>query len=287
MKFSYVDPTRFDYWKRMEFTPGQWHGIKSHCDESGMEFLCSPFSCAAVDLLEDLGVRRYKIASGEITNHLMIEKIARTGKPIILSTGLSTYKDLDECVSFIKPFGNHVTILQCTTRYPTPAGDVGLNVIAELRERYRVPVGLSDHSGTIYPAIAAAALGAEMIEVHAVFDKMMFGPDSSSSLTMAEVAQLVHGVRFVEEALRSPVNKADDEAFKESRRIFGKSLSVNKDLKAGSVLRSADLEAKKPLGCGVPAFGIPIRDREAPAAGQEALRFPGTGRPGVKRPDHE
>ncbi|MEL6945152.1 MAG: N-acetylneuraminate synthase family protein, partial [Bacteroidota bacterium] len=120
VNFSYEDKTRYDYWARMGFTLEQWKEIKQHCEEVGLEFMSSPFSQAAVDWLEELGVKRYKIGSGEVTNFLMLEKIARTGKPIILSSGMSSFVELDEAVKFIQTFGNDLTILQCTTSYPTP-----------------------------------------------------------------------------------------------------------------------------------------------------------------------
>mgnify|MGYP000300710275 CR=1 FL=1 len=131
VKFSYEDATRFDYWKRMSFTAQQWIEIKQHCDEVGLEFLSSPFSMAAVELLETLGVARYKIGSGEVSNFLMLERIAETGKPIILSSGMSSLDELQATVDFLKPYGNELSLLQCTTSYPTSPENIGLNVILE------------------------------------------------------------------------------------------------------------------------------------------------------------
>lgn len=251
--FSYVDKTRMEYWRRMEFTEKQWFEINQHCESVGLEFMSSSFSCLAVDLLEELGMKKYKIASGEIRNLLMLNKIAKTGKEIILSSGMSSFKELDQTIDFLKPFGNKVSVLQCTTKYPTYPEDIGLNVIPELKERYKLPVGLSDHSGKIYPAIAAVALGAEIIEVHAVFDKKMFGPDSTSSLTIAELKTMVEGVRFTDTMLQSSINKNDDLEFIELKKIFGKSLAVNKDLKKGSEITLDVLESKKPGTKGIEA----------------------------------
>lgn len=254
VRFSYEDQTRFDYWKRMSFTPEQWAGIKRHCEEVGLEFISSPFSQAAVDLLETLEVKRYKIGSGEVTNFLMLEKIARTGKPVILSSGMSSYEELDKAVEFIRGFGNDLTIVQCTTSYPTPPEKVGLNVIPELTSRYpNATIGLSEHTGKIYTGLAAVALGAKVLEFHAVFDRRMFGPDASSSLTIDKISELVKGVRFLETALSHPVDKSDNSAYAELKSIFEKSLAVNKDLPPGHVLQFEDLEAKKPAGYGIPA----------------------------------
>ncbi len=251
--FSYEDETRFDYWKRMEFTIDQWKGIKAHCDDVGLMFMSSPFSNAAVDLLEDVGIEKYKIGSGEVTNLLLLEKVATTGKDIILSSGMSSFYELDAAVDFLKPFGNDLTILQCTTKYPTSPEDVGLNVIGELRNRYKCPVGLSDHSGTIYPSLAAVALGAEVIEVHVTFDIRMFGPDAKASLTIAGLKRVVEGVRFLELSLSGKMDKSDNSRFQDVKKIFEKSLAVNKSLRKGHVVVLNDLEAKKPVGHGLPA----------------------------------
>lgn len=251
--FSKQDTTRLEYWRRMEFTPEQWAGIKAHCDERGIEFFASPFSVAAVNLLENLCVRRYKIGSGEMTNLLMLERIGRTGKPIILSSGLSTFEDMDQTIEFLRPFGNKLSLLQCTTSYPTKASGLGLNVIGELKARYGIPIGFSDHSGSIYAAIAAVAQGAELVEFHVVFDRRQFGPDSSSSLEIRELGELVRGVRFVSEALASPMDKSQLQVAPDLRRIFGKSLAINADLPEAHKLRLEDLESKKPGDCGIPA----------------------------------
>ncbi|WP_132052509.1 N-acetylneuraminate synthase family protein [Pseudocnuella soli] len=253
VNFSYVDKTRFDYWKRMEFNEDQWVGIKQHCDEVGLEFISSPFSIAAVELLERLGMTRYKIASGEVANLLMLDKIGKTGKPVLLSSGMSSYDEIDAALSFFQKYENPLSILQCTTAYPVPAESLGLNVIKELQSRYNLPVGLSDHSGTIYPSIAAVTLGATIIEVHATFHKEIFGPDTKASLTLSQLTDLVEGVRFIERALANPVRKNENSHYKEVKKIFGKSLAVNKDIDAGHVLNLDDLESKKPAGCGVPA----------------------------------
>ena len=251
--FSYVDKTRFDYWKRMEFSENQWLDIKKHCNDVGLEFMSSPFSCLAVDLLKELDMKKYKVASGEISNLLMLSKIAETGKEIILSSGMSSYKELDQTLEFLKPFGNKISVLQCTTKYPTAPEDIGLNVLNELKNRYNLPVGLSDHSGTIYPALAAVALGAEIIEVHAVFDKKIFGADSTSSLTINELKIMTEGIRFTDTMLQNDINKNDDSEFIELKKIFGKSLALNKNLKKGSEITFDILESKKPGTQGIPA----------------------------------
>lgn len=254
VKFSYEDESRYQYWKRMEFTESQWTGLKDHCSEKGLEFISSPFSLAAVDLLERVGVKRFKVGSGEVSNLLLLEKIARTKKPIIISSGLSSLAEIRQAVNFLKPFGNSLSLLQCTTAYPTMPEQWGLNVMNIFREEFSVPVGFSDHSGSIYAGLAAVSLGAEILEFHVVFDKQMFGPDSKASLTVSEVGLLVKGVRQIEKALSLSVSKNNIEGLQNLRQMFGKSLAVNKNLTKGHVITFDDLEAKKPSGYGIEAF---------------------------------
>jgi N-acetylneuraminate synthase len=254
IRFTDEYATRFEYWKAMEFTLEQWQKIKTHCDDLDVEFMSSPFSNAAVDLLEKVGVKRYKIGSGEVNNFLLLEKVAQTGKPVILSSGMSSLEELDASVAFLKKRHVPITILQCTTNYPTAPEQYGLNVIPILKSRYTVPVGFSDHSAQISTLIAAAALGAEVLEFHAVFDREKdAGPDAKSSLEMAEITQLVQDIRNLDKAKQNPIDKRDNEAFTNLKSIFEKSLAVNKDLETGHVLTFEDLEAKKPKGYGIDA----------------------------------
>ncbi|HMZ21573.1 MAG TPA: N-acetylneuraminate synthase family protein, partial [Blastocatellia bacterium] len=253
VKFSRQDATRFDYWKRMEFTEAQWHGLAEHARERGLIFLSSAFSFEAVELLERVGVPAWKVGAGETSNLPLLEKMARTGKPVILSSGMSGWAELDAAVNCVRENGAPVAVLQCTTAYPCPPEKLGLNVIAELRNRYHCPVGLSDHSGTIYAGIAAATLGANILEVHVTFSHECFGPDVPASITTKGLKQLVAGVRFIESALFSPVDKeAMAESLSEMKRVFGKSVVAARDLPAGHCLNIADLAYKKP-GTGIPA----------------------------------
>ena len=251
VKFSHVDATRFDYWKRMELSLDQWKSIKQHCDELSVEFLATPFSNEAVDLLEEVGVQRYKVGSGDAANLLLLEKIAKTGKEIILSTGLGSLEELDQSVEFLNSFKVPVSVMQCTTKYPTAAEDVGLEWMARFRDRYQCPVGLSDHSGEIFAGIAATALGASVIEAHITFDKRMFGPDAKASLTIDGFAELVRGIRFAEKALGSGPEKTLDENKQDLRRMFGKALAVNSDLEKDHIISFEDLEGKKPADAGI------------------------------------
>jgi N-acetylneuraminate synthase len=238
----------------MSFSLEQWKEIKKHCDEAGLDFICSPFSNLAVDWLEEIGIEQYKIGSGEVNNFLILEKIARTKKPVILSSGMSSYNELDKTVAFLKERNVDFAILQCTTAYPTQPEQYGLNVIQELKDRYNVAVGFSDHSAKTETCIAATALGASILEFHVVFDRQIFGPDSKSSLTISETKDLVLGVRNIALALSNSINKNDNEAFSSLKQIFEKSLSVNKDLSKNHILTFDDLESKKPKGFGIDAL---------------------------------
>jgi len=253
VKFSLEDKTRFDYWKRMGFSFEQWRGIKQYCESAGLDFICSPFSNLAVDWLEELGIEKYKIGSGEVNNFLILEKIARTKKPIILSSGMSSFNELDKTVAFLKVRNVEFSILQCTTAYPTQPEQYGLNVIQELRDRYNVPVGFSDHSAKIETCIAATALGASILEFHVVFDRNIFGPDSKSSLTISETTNLVTSVRNIAIALVNKIDKNNIGDFSLLKQIFEKSLAVNKNLSQNHILTFADLESKKPRGFGIDA----------------------------------
>lgn len=256
VKFSRQDETRFDYWKRMEFTAEQWAGLKQHADEKGIIFLSSAFSLQAVDILKNLDMAAWKIASGEINNLKLLEAIGETGKPIILSTGMSAYEEIDKSVNFVKKMGNPLGILQCTTSYPTSPEKIGLNLLHEYRDRYDIPYGLSDHSATIFPGLASATLGANILELHVTMSREMFGPDVVASITTSELKQMIEGMRFIEKMNQNPVAKdLIASEFTDLRRIFTKSLFANVNLKEGSVLKEEDIILLKP-GTGISADSL-------------------------------
>lgn len=257
VKFSDQDETRYDYWQRMEFTKPQWLGLKEHADKRGLLFLSSPFSEAAVDLLSDIGMKVWKIASGEIGNLQLLQKIVKTGHPIILSSGMSDWEELDAAVELVRKNGNPLAVLQCTTAYPCPAESVGLNLIDVIPQKYKVPVGLSDHTGNIFAALAAVTLGAEVLEIHVALSREMFGPDVKASVTTSEFRQLVDGCRQIEKMLDSPVDKtAMAGEMSHLRSMFTKSVVAGSNLPAGTVLTSEHLKLKKP-GTGIPAPQLP------------------------------
>jgi N-acetylneuraminate synthase len=253
VRFSLQDRSRYEYWQRMEFTEEQWLGLRRHADDRGVLFLSSPFSVEAATLLQRVGVAAWKVASGELENPLIYDAITETGAPVLLSTGMSSMAQIDSAVERVKRTRCPLAVLQCTSAYPCPPEQVGLNVLAIFRERYDCAVGLSDHSGTIYPGLAAATLGAEVVEVHITMSRQMFGPDVAASVTSTELQQLVAGVRFLERARMHPVDK--DAAARDTaplRDLFTKSVVARSDLPAGTLLKAEHLTAKKP-GTGIPA----------------------------------
>lgn len=257
VKFSLQDASRYDYWRRMEFTEEQWHGLKQHATDRGLMFLSSPFSVEAVELLSRVGVAAWKVASGEVTTAPIFERMAQTGLPLLLSTGMSSLTEIDEAVTRIKARNLPFAVLQCTSAYPCPPEKVGLNLIPVFRERYQTAVGLSDHSGTIYPGLAAATLGISVLEVHVAFSREMFGPDVPASLVPGELRQLVEGVRFIEAMKANPVDKdVAAEELAPLRSLFTKSVVARHALSAGTVLAEEHLAVKKP-GTGIPASRLP------------------------------
>src|SRR5439155_6795967 len=240
--------TRWEYFQRTAFTDEQWATLKAACEGAEIEFLCSVFSLEAVERLERIGVARYKVGSGEVTNLDLVRRVAATGKPVLLTSGMSSWEELDRAV---EAAGDDVIVLQCTSAYPTPAERVGLNVLAELRERYGKPVGLSDHTKGPHAALASAALGAEVIEKHFTLSRDAYGPDAALGLEPDELRSLVDGIREVETMLGSPVDKDDLAPFGEMKRVFEKSVVSVTDIPAGTALEASMLAAKKP-GSGIP-----------------------------------
>jgi N,N'-diacetyllegionaminate synthase len=255
VKFSLQDETRYDYWKRMEFTTEQWIGLADHARERGLYFLSSPFSVEAVDLLEIVGVAGWKIGSGEAFSIDLLNVIFSTKKPILLSTGMSNWEEIDATVSILKSKNLDFVVLQCTTKYPTPLDEVGLNVVEEIRSRYDAPAGLSDHSGTPWPAIIALARGASVIEVHVTFDRHMFGPDTKASVTFKELSMICAARNAMRKIDESPVDK-DLTAIemRAMRDTFGKSLALRYPMTVGEIITHDSLTTKKP------ATGISYED---------------------------
>lgn len=253
VEFSKQDTSRYDYWKRMEFSEEQWSELAKHAASKKLQFLSSPFSIKAVELLERVGVPGWKVGSGEVTNHTMLQRMMDTGKPVLLSTGMSTWQEMEDATTLLKKGNAPFALFQATTAYPTPPERVGLNLIQEIKKRFDCPVGLSDHSGTIFAGLGAYTLGARLLEVHVTLSRDMFGPDVSSSVTVEELKQLVEGVRFLEQVVSHPLDKNSmAQELEPLRKIFQKSVAPTRNLPAGTVLGPDELTLKKP-GTGIPS----------------------------------
>lgn len=256
IKFSEQDATRYDYWRRMEFSEEQWANLKRHADARGIIFLSTPFSSAAVALLDRIGTPAWKVGSGDVMADHMIAPILATGKPLIVSTGMSCWTEIDGIASRLSDCSARFALMQCTSKYPTPLNEVGLNVLDEMRRRYACRIGLSDHSGTPTAAMVAMARGFGLIEVHATFDRRMFGPDVGASLTVDEIKGLVGFAREMREIDANPIDKDDmAERLQAQKTLFGRSVALWQDRPAGYKLQPEDLTPKKPGG------GIPWSER--------------------------
>ncbi len=219
--------------------------LYEYCNEVGIEFLSTPFDIPSIHFLNDY-VRFWKIPSGEITNYPYLVEIAKTGKPVVLSTGMSEVYEIDAAVSVLKQFGTtDITLLHCNTQYPTPYVDVNLLAMHTLRERYSFKVGYSDHTNGIEVSIAAVALGACIIEKHITLDRKMEGPDHKASIEPHELKALVTAVRNVEEAMGSK-EKHVTNSEKENINVARKSIIAKVAIKKGEVLTEDNIVTKRP-----------------------------------------
>ena len=246
---------RFEYFQRTGFTEDQWRELKARCDEQDVLFLSSPFSVEAVELLERINIEQYKIPSGEVTNLPMLDAIAQTGKPILLSSGMSSWEELDMAVETIRQHHNNVTVLQCTSEYPCPNEQVGLNVMLKMKHRYHLPIGLSDHTLENYSCFAAVTLGATVIEKHLTFSRRMYGSDARHSLEPEQFKDLVQGINAIETMLDSAVDKDDIDRYQQMKDIFQKSVTAKAEIPAGATISAGMLAIRKP-GTGIPAARI-------------------------------
>jgi len=237
---------RFEYFQRTSFSQDQWIELKAYAEEKGLSLLSSAFSVEAVEMLESIGMELYKIPSGEVTNIPYLERIGQTGKPVILSSGMSCWEELDEAVATITSYHKDLTILQCTTEYPCPPERLGLNVMLEMKDRYGLPVGLSDHSLSNAAALAATTLGASILEKHFTLSKRMYGSDARHSAEPDQFAELVSQVREIESIMSHPVDKSDDSQFAEFKEIFQKSVVSQLDIPEGAIITKEMIAIRKP-----------------------------------------
>lgn len=245
----FKEESRKDYFERTAFTLDEWRQLRRYAqEEAGIEFMSSVFSAAALDFLEQIGVQRHKVPSGEVNNFPLLERIAAAGKPVLLSSGMSAWQELDTAVEVLKNKGcRDITILQCTSIYPCPPQQTGLNILEALKQRYNLPVGFSDHTLGNWAAAAAAVLGARVIEKHFTLSRNMYGSDAKHSLAPQDFKAFIEGIRSVEDALLSPVDK-DVLAgqLSEMKIVFEKSIVAARAIPQGAVISEDMLSFKKP-----------------------------------------
>jgi sialic acid synthase SpsE len=251
----HFDEPRYAFTKRMELSLDDHLSLKAAAEERGLLFFSSPFSVDAVELLEQVGVPAYKVASGEVTNPPLLEAVAATGKPVLLSTGMSGLDEIAGAVDVFRRAGSDVVVLQCTSTYPCPPEAVNLRAMTAMGERLGCLYGLSDHTPDIYTAIGAVALGASVVEKHFTLSKRLYGPDHHASLEPDELRRLVEGVRQVEAALGSGA-KEREPAHDQVRATFEKSVVSATAIPAGAVIERSMLATKRP-GTGIPALRLP------------------------------
>ncbi|NLK12948.1 MAG: pseudaminic acid synthase [Candidatus Phytoplasma sp.] len=228
------------------YTPWEWHReLMEYAKEIGITFFSTPFDKTAVDFLEELNVPAYKIASFEFIDIPLIEYIASKGKPIIMSTGLATLKDIEDAINACKRKGNdQIILLKCTSSYPAKVEDANLLTLPNMKETFGVEVGLSDHTLSMAVPIVSVALGAKVIEKHFILDKNIGGPDASFSLDKNEFKQMVDAVRDAEKSLGIVDYSMTED--KKNNKILGRSLFVVKDLKVGDIFTEENIRSIRP-----------------------------------------
>jgi N-acetylneuraminate synthase len=251
----HFDEPRYELTKRMELTLDDHVRLKALAEERGLIFFSSPFSVDAVELLERVDVPVYKIASGEVTNPPLLEAVAATGKPVLLSTGMSGLDDVDRAAGVFRAALSPFLVLQCTSTYPCPPERVNLRAMVMMGEQLGVLYGLSDHTAGIYTSIAAVALGASVVEKHFTLSKRLYGPDHHASLEPEDLRRLVEGVREVEAALGSGLKEREPE-HDAVRATFEKSIVSVAAIRAGAAIERSMLATKRP-GTGIPAARLP------------------------------
>lgn len=235
----------YDLYKEA-YTPWEWHqAIFDEAKKCGIMCFSTPFDNTAVDFLEECGNPIMKIASFEITDVNLIRYVASKGKPMVISTGIATQDDIELAILACHEAGNHdITLLRCVSAYPAPLENVNLRTMQDMKERYGVKVGLSDHTMGSDVAVAAVALGAEMVEKHFILDRAIGGPDAAFSMTVEEFKQMVTSIRNVEKALGKVDYPTDPTRIK--GRQFSRSLYISEDMKAGDVLTEKNLRSVRP-----------------------------------------
>jgi len=241
-----AEESQYEMIRKLELAGEDFRGLFAYAQEKGVLFLSSPFDKGSVDLLSELGVSAFKIPSGEITNFPLLRYIARKGKPIILSTGMATQEEVGEALEIIKQEGiDDIILLHCVSSYPAKIEDMNLKAMDTLRNAFKLPVGLSDHSIGVTIPIAAAALGACVIEKHFTLDKNLPGPDHRASVEPDELKQMITAIRDVERAMGNGIKKPT-KVEEENKKVVRRSIVAGVDIPQGTIITEDMLAIKRP-----------------------------------------
>lgn len=260
-----IDESQLEMVKKLELSFEEFHNLKKYCDSKNIMFLSTPFDNYSIEFLDSMGISIFKIPSGEITNYPYLKKVGLLKKKVILSTGMSTLQEIRNAVKVLRDTGtSDISILHCNTEYPTPIEDVNLNVINTLKEEFKLNVGYSDHTLGIEIPIAAAAIGADVIEKHFTLNRNMQGPDHKASLEPEELKNMIKSIRNIEKAMGSGKKEVSKSEAK-NLNIARKSIVANCLIKKGEIFSESNLTCKRP-GNGI----SPMRWNEI--IGKEAER---------------
>lgn len=240
---------RFDYWKKTAFTKIEWKKLIAHCKKKKIYFQTSPFSVEAVRMMREVGCKNWKLGSGEVfDNGIMNEILKKQSECLVISSGLSTIKDIENNINYLKKKTKNYAVLQCTSSYPCELHQVGINVINYLKNKFKIVSGLSDHSGNLSTSIYALSKNASIIEIHVCYDKKKdVGPDVTSSLSFNELS-ILSKIRDDFEILKKNLQNKNKLTIKQKKlkTLFTKSLCLKKDLKKGETLKRDNITLKKP-----------------------------------------
>jgi len=253
----FKNETRKEYFERTAFSKVEWKQLKDYAEKKfKIDFFSSPFSLEAVDLLESINISAYKIASGEVSNIPLLIKIAKTKKKVFLSSGMSNWSELDAAIKILKFYGcKDLILLQCTSEYPCPPNQAGINVLDEFKKRYKnIKIGFSDHTLGIATPLAAIAKGASVIEKHFTLSKKMYGSDARYSMEPKEFKKLVDEIREIDIAISSKVNKD-----KKARLLKDMKITFEKSIVSGIQINKNERISFKKLAFKKPGDGIPAR----------------------------
>lgn len=259
------DSSQQDMLKQLELSFDEFVSLKKYCDRKGICFLSTPFDFESIEFLNSIEMPFWKIPSGEVTNYPYLVALAKTGKPVVMSTGMCEMQEIEDAIAVLRENGtSDIKLLHCNTEYPTPYEDVNLRAMKTLRDAFGVEVGYSDHTKGIEVPIAAVAMGASVIEKHFTLDRNMEGPDHKASLEPQELKQMVDSIRHIEAALGSG-DKRPSPSEKKNMAVARKSIVAAKRIKAGDILTEENITVKRP-GNGI----CPMRWKEV--LGTRAVR---------------